>query len=199
MLIVGAGPASHSGASPQAIAPAMTIDIGEKECTLGFLLADSRGKAKGLTARHCGDKGAVVRTTTGAPVGVVEKVSAAPADIAMISIRAKDPVYAAVTGEGDVTGIISADTLRATRPVVCKKGSTTELTCGPLVEVADGYFTFIGEADHGDSGAPVYARTTDGSLMAAGILEGTQTGHSDRIMVTSLAPYVAKWRLSIAE
>jgi hypothetical protein len=191
--------APHASAAPARIAPSTTIDIGEKECTLGFVFTDSRGKAKALTARHCGDTGAVVRTRAGAPVGIVERTSPAPADIAQISVRANDPVYSDIAGIGDVAGIIGMESLRQFRPLICKKGTTTGLTCGPIAVVADDYFSFVADADHGDSGGPVYVQTSTGELLAAGILEGSDRKHPDRVIATAVAPFVEEWGLILAQ
>lgn len=199
LVVQATAAAGDAAADPeQGVRPSMPIEIGDRECTLGFVLVDGRGKAKALTARHCGTRGQIVRSRDGAPVGVIEKISAKPSDIAQISVRATDPVYADVAGVGKVTEIIDLDTLRQIRPLICKKGATTALTCGPLGQVGEDYLSFIGTADHGDSGAPVYALTSNGTLMAAGILEGDDRDRPEQINATAVAPFAAKWRLKIA-
>jgi hypothetical protein len=189
--------ASTSHAAPSS-APTSEIVVGQAVCTLGFVLAGSDGMAEGLTAAHCGEVGRPVTTVDGTRVGTIVAHGPEGADIARVDIATSLTVYAQVGTIGTVHDIIDVATLNAQRPLLCKQGITTGLSCGPLIgKATEGYMTFAASTEHGDSGSPVYALTRSGELVAAGILEGSEVENPAIAVATPVKPYVDLWKMSV--
>lgn len=187
-----------SHAEAQKVKPAIEIGVGPtKLCTLGYVFANKSGKAVGLTAKHCGDTGSAVTTARGTKIGKVIAKAPGETDVSMIAIDTPLPVYTDVDQIGRVTGAISIDEMRTTQPLLCKKGATTGLSCGPLKQIDAGWFSFSAQSAAGDSGAPVYALTRRGTLLAAGVLEGQSKEHPGEIVATPVAPFMQAWELSL--
>ncbi|TQC45038.1 hypothetical protein EEB14_33915 [Rhodococcus sp. WS4] len=171
ILFAGFAPQAHAAGGALKPADGIAVDRNNgmiRNCTLGFVF---KGDARALTASHCGEIGQQIRTPDGSPVGLV--VAHGSEDIRIIDIATDLKVYGDVEGVGTVSGYMTLDELNRTRPLLCKKGVTTGLTCGTMTGTAkDSYFTFGGGSDEGDSGAPIYAITPEGKILAAGILSG---------------------------
>ena len=195
LCTLGTTPAS---AETQKVKPSISIRVDEDtRCTLGFVFADSAGLAFGLTAKHCGDKGDEVTTERGTHIGTVTLQAPGDTDVEMIAIDSPLPVYTDVDQIGKVAGIITHEDLKVTRPLLCKKGARTGLSCGPLITAEPGWFSFAAQTDHGDSGAPVYALTRQGTLLAAGILEGSNKERPGEVVATPVAPFLEAWELRV--
>lgn len=180
------------------IKPTSEIIVGPAACTLGFVFAGSDGMAEGLTAAHCGEVGNKVTAADGTMVGTIVAHGPSGADIARVDIATSLTVYAQVGTIGSVHDIIDIETLNSQRPLLCKQGITTGLSCGPLVgRATDGYMTFTAATEHGDSGSPVYALTRSGELLAAGILEGSEIDNPQVAVATPVKPFVDLWEMSV--
>lgn len=192
------GAAGHAHSAPDVIKPSLSISVGEKKCTMGFVLATSSGAARGLTAKHCGEEGSPVTTASGERVGVILEEAPGDYDVSLVRIQSELTVYSDVDRIGPVEDLITIDDLNTIRPLLCKKGATTGLSCGPLIgEAKKGWFVFAADAEHGDSGSPVYALSRTGRLLAAGILEGHDKQRPDHLVVTPIQPFLAAWELQI--
>ncbi len=194
-------PSAHtapSSAPTTQIQPTSEIVVGKAACTLGFVLAGSDGMAEGLTAAHCGEVGRPVTTVDGTPIGTIVAHGPEGADIARVDIATSLTVYAQVGTIGSVHDIIDIATLNTQRPLLCKQGITTGLSCGPLIgKATEGYMTFAAATEHGDSGSPVYALTRSGELVAAGILEGSEVDNPAIAVATPVKPFVELWKMSV--
>lgn len=192
-----AGPAGQ-------LKPSSRIDIAATTdqaavCTLGFVFTGRDGMAEALTAAHCGAIGTKVTTERGIAVGTIVDHGASGADIARIDISTELTVYADVADIGEVSDTISVAALNEQRPLLCKKGVSSGLTCGPLVGTATaGYFEFAAASKEGDSGSPVYALTRKGDLLAAGILEGSPVGQPNVAVAAPVEPFIKAWKMSVA-
>ncbi|WP_019201292.1 hypothetical protein [Tsukamurella sp. 1534] len=157
-------------------------------CTLGFFARYPGGEVVAFTAGHCADLARqarpdavpVARYMTDADssvaFGAYIKATRSPIgqDIAIIQVQGRDvrPVAPAI---GPVTGVSTADDLRAARPAICIVGARTGRSCGALASVSGSRVSWAGiAAVEGDSGGPVYARWPDGTYTAVGVVNGVQ-------------------------
>lgn len=124
-------------------------------CTLTTIGHDQRGGLVGLTAGHCGDRGASVLSESWplrGPVGVVDHVNS-ELDYALIRFDA-----AAVQPRSTVDGV-TIRSVQMTPPhfpdIACKSGRTSGHTCG-IVWIS-GHKVHISQmcVIEGDSGSPV--------------------------------------------
>lgn len=188
-------PAVAASASPNDdITPGSRIIIGHGDgslstCTVGPYVSFGYGDEKrygALTAGHCGDAGDIVyrETSDGQrehisnlfapvnttdPTGTRRDYSLLPLDRAYVnpSIEGVYPPRGVV-----LVRELSAAYQQGTPVTLCAAGITTGMRCGPLVEVdATGHIGARFPSDHGDSGGPVWAKTSDGIRMV-GLLRG---------------------------
>lgn len=190
-----------SDAAPGTLSPTdpllVTSPTSSRTCTLGFLFTGADGYARGVTAGHCGQVGDSVSTTSGEPVGQV--VEQGRGDVALLDIRTDLQVFGAIPGVGEVRGVITAEELNRTQPLLCKRGIASGLVCGRLTSPASAAFlSMSGGSVAGDSGSPVWVTADDGSLLAAGIVSGVMNDGSEDAYVIPIAPYMTHWDLTIA-
>lgn len=180
--------------------PSAPLSIsGGGACTLGFVFSGADGLAKGLTAAQCGAVGASVTTGRDITVGRIRARSAGTSNVARIDIATALTVYSDVDGIGAVTGVITAQDIASVRPLLCMKGSRSGLQCGIPMQVRDGSVITFGVGSQAeDAGAPVYALTRRGQLLAAGVLLGPLEGHAEASVATAVEPLVRRWKLVIA-
>lgn len=170
-------------------------------CTLGFITIERATRhAAALTAGHCGNVGDKVYSEDGSlEYGTVVR-SVHPAsdydlsdDLALVrfdGVDAPRSVNNRVDGK-PVLGFLTAAQANALRPVVCKDGARTGLSCG----TADGsdplargsYVNSTVEGADGDSGSPLFVPATQG-VWALGVLRGGGSG-------TLVASYASSWGL----
>lgn len=177
------------------------------QCTAGFAVRDAMG-AGVLTAGHCrrdpvnpavlqrtpgGDRviGAYVRDEVGAGSGFARW-----RDAALVRL---DPAVtpAGIVGGLPVTRVADPAELSADPPpVLCKDGSRTGHSCGPVTAVNATTVSFRAWDDLGDSGAPVYLRLPDGTAAAVGILYGHSDDEQGRVIhATLVGPVLHDWGL----
>ncbi|MBM4574702.1 hypothetical protein GS896_25390 [Rhodococcus hoagii] len=190
-----AAPGILSPADPLVVAAA---DGASNTCTLGFLFSGPDGYARGMTAAHCGAVGQKASTTSRQQVGTV--IEHGKDDIALIDVATELRVFGTVPGIGEVRGVITPDEINRTQPLLCKRGIASGLTCGYLTSPAeDNYFVMSGGSLHGDSGSPVWAIDSSGSLRAAGIVSGVMDDGSGDVYVIPVSPYMTDWGLTISQ
>lgn len=173
------------------------------QCTAGFTVRNSNGAPAMLTAGHC-DRDPVndtvlQRTPAGDQViGRYVRWEVIPGvrDMGLVDLGGSPvPLVNQVDGM-PVTRVMSADDLRREQPQLCKSGARTGLTCGPITAVTDNQVSFRAWDDLGDSGAPVYARQSDGTVAAVGILFAHSDDVFGRIVHASLvSPVMDLWGL----
>lgn len=119
-------------------------------------------------------------------------------DAAFIDLMSSDvPVSPELDGRR-VAKVATANDLRASRPELCKSGSRTGLSCGPIVNITNTQVSFRAWDDAGDSGSPVYSYLPDGSIVAVGVLFGHNDDLAGRVIHASLlSPVLAKWNLTL--
>ncbi len=196
-------PASAAAATPPVHA-GTEIRVGNQICTLGYVLPGPDGKAEGVTAGHCGVVGDSVTDKNGTYLGyIADSLNDYNGDIARI--RFNDLPGGSLTTwvpyQGKMLPVLGsmtfADVMQA-QPVLCKVGRTTGESCGPL-QGAPGkaQVAFAAASDHGDSGGPVYALSSDG-VYAVGILF-SGSGNSEALSgATGIAQFAEQWGLTVA-
>jgi hypothetical protein len=156
-------------------------------CSAGWWVKDHSGADMVMTAGHCMTVGRVVFWKhNGTRFGIDRSFMFGPSDWGLIKVddgagqlpttrvNLYNGSYALVSG-------LSTAPIGAT---VCKSGTTTGQTCGPIVAYGESFVvngkTLTGMTvadlcvDHGDSGSPVYQFDPDlaGHVLAQGILSG---------------------------
>ena len=157
----GAGTALAAPAVPLGGGSGIVIDD-RVECTLTTIGRDGGGNLVGLTAGHCGDPGAVVKSETAIGAGPVGKFvkSNHELDYAVIQFDGGKVNPINRVGNTTITGI--GDPARFPN-IVCKEGRTTGNTCG--LAYGDIFGTNAETWSQmcvieGDSGAPVVIGNT---------------------------------------
>ncbi|GEE03483.1 hypothetical protein nbrc107696_39290 [Gordonia spumicola] len=129
---------------------------GNALCTLTTIGHDRAGRLVGLTAAHCGNNGASIRSERNPRAGVVGRIATKGTglDAAVIVFDASRVHAVRQVGRARISGVGVYP-----RPYsnVCKAGRTTGYTCGPtLTNGKLDTYNYVC-ADHGDSGGPVIA------------------------------------------
>lgn len=178
-------------------------------CTAGWLVALPDGRTGVMSAGHCQAKGLGANlTSTGTPIGTyVERtyqgLELRDHDAALIVLDPGLPVDTWALGTTPVAGVASAADLAQRAPSqICYAGSTTGggAHCGPLTDVdaANMKLHFAPETIpiKGDSGGPVWAILSDGTVAAAGVLLGKddQTGIVEAGLIE---PWLRTWNLKV--
>lgn len=188
---------SFSGLAPgSAIGQLAPHDEGMYVCTLGFIGREKTTFAmKAITAGHC-DHGAGGRRTvfyseasdpdTARPLGIYSRSIARGADTGTSPgglprltdagvIDINPDVYISsyqIAGVYRVTRTLRPDPALASGTEVCKYGIRTGETCGPVMSADKDRVLVRLNITEGDSGAPAYIKTGDGTVTAVGILSG---------------------------
>lgn len=152
----GAGTAVAAPTTPLGGGSGIVIDD-QVECTLTTIGRDNGGRLIGITAGHCGDPGAVVKSEAAMNAGVLGRFvkSNHVLDYAVIEFDAGKVVPINRVGNTTITGVGNP----AQFPnIVCKEGRTTGNTCG--LAYGDIFGTNAETWSQmcvveGDSGAPV--------------------------------------------
>lgn len=166
-------------------------------CTLGFVVIGSDGLARALTAAHCGKVGDQIFTRDSTPIGVVSARDP-EVDIALVGVHTNLQVFSDVDGIGRVNGYMSIEELNRTQPILCKKGLTTGVTCGRMIQRAKStHIIFDGGALPGDSGGPVWAVRPNGDLAAVGIVSAYYEDGTSDVYTIPVAPFMEKWALRL--
>ena len=189
-LMTGAGPTGTWTALLGGLAPGVSIGQATpsgrafSRCTVG-LLAKRGAERFAITAGHCAEPASThVATVSYAdaavprkavPAGVYTETAAAGADVAVIRLAASAEVASGQVG-GTYRIAESADAGKL-RPgmQLCKVGSTTALTCGPIASVGTRTLTARVVGEPGDSGSLGFVKRADGTVGAVGIMS-TSTG-----------------------
>lgn len=208
--ITWASPAS--AAPPLPPSPAITPGAGiashnadwtdGTSCTAGWLAHDQAGRPVMLSAGHC-DHGAVAMkwTQTGAyeTIGTFTKTidegsSGDETDIGLIalsnnSIPSDTRVLSRRPVEGATTDVKVGD-------ILCKYGTITGRTCGPILDQPTASKVRFGAAgEQGDSGGPVYLIRPNGDAIAVGVtLGGADAGG---LVAEFVQPWLQKWTLTL--
>lgn len=168
-------------------------------CTIAFLADGSDGAHYAFTAGHCASGGNVLLPYQAEGnyqrIGRFSEVdNAYAADIAVIRLDSALPLDTRVLSRRPVTGVTTTVTKGDS---LCYYGMRSGRHCGTATidaTATDVLATFSGTAVHGDSGAPVYKIGPDGSATAVGVLNAST---DTEITATLIAPYLAKWGLSL--
>lgn len=176
------------GAAPQASA-AMTVMAGfmvesaDGWCTVAF--ADPYNPAIAYTAAHCYKPGTNpdIRIAS-APIGRYNPNLYNPdLDIVGINLYRGVPSSSTTTmlGEKIIGGadVHIGDT-------VCKYGATTQETCGPVYGKDGHYYKVAMKALPGDSGSPIYRRSSLGGVFLVGILQAANKNDPNAIYFTPI-------------
>ena len=213
-MALAAGVAAGDTVQGREIQPGISIyvvdddDTGTTTCTLGWLTVSLTGDVEALTAGHC---------RTGQQVDVqgnagdhTELVEAALWKESMHTLR-QSPLEGTDIGTvalnphlrrsaRTITGVTpmsvsTSQSLRANPPArICKMGSHTGMTCGPLVAASSERVTFRAAVDHGDSGGPVWAEFRDGTVTAVAIV----VGRSDQDPTVTVGQLINPWLVRTA-
>lgn len=158
-------------------------------CTLGFITIERATRhAAALTAGHCGNVGDKVYSEDGSLeygtlVRSVRPVSDdfVTEDVALIRFDGPDAPRSVNNRVGGkpVLGFLTAAQANALRPLLCKQGARTGVSCGTAeggqaVISSDRLMHVALSGNDGDSGAPVYVPAAEG-IWAIGILHGART------------------------
>lgn len=150
-LLFGSGSA---GATPPAVSPGDGVAFGDAVCTIGLLGYARDRTPVAVTANHCVPAGKTTTATLGRTVGrVVAQQAGDDFDYALIALPATTQITPAAIAAPPAVG----DT-------VCKQGTTTGRTCGPVTAVSSHQLTADVRAAGGDSGGPLF--NTSGQIVA---------------------------------
>lgn len=191
--------AGEAWATGGVVKPSMGITVSGAACTLGFVFTNKSGHAVSLVARGCGPVGSRVKDRDGAALGAVAARSATTG-LSRVDLTTRQTVYADVDEIGPVTGVLGVDDLNATRPLLCVRAAHTGLRCGEIVGRArEDRVRFSAPSASGDAGAPVYALTRTGNVLAVGVLVDEHAGGEDDPSVAApVAAVMQEWSLSVA-
>ncbi|SED69623.1 hypothetical protein SAMN04488550_2989 [Gordonia malaquae] len=149
-------PAATADAAPRAtIGGGSGIIVGGNAlCTLTTIGHDRAGRLVGLTAAHCGNLGASIRSERNPGAGVLGTIATkgASLDVAVIVFNPARTRAVRQVGRARITGVGTYPRPYAT---VCKSGRTTGYTCGPTLSKSRVDTISYVCADHGDSGGPI--------------------------------------------
>lgn len=203
-------------AAETVIEPGIGISIGPTAtrttiCSLGFIGFGPDGKAVGFTAGHCADFGTEVwneaRTEHWGTI-VYSRVNHSGDDIARIRFDGRNvppQVNISVPVEGrrlPIAGAMSDDELNATRPLLCRIGRTTDMSCAaphPMEAVRHpgtlGVSVDNEWGEPGDSGGPIFAVVRDEhrtpvAVRPVAVVVGVDSG-------TNIAPFAEQWGVSL--
>ena len=174
------------------------------QCTAGFSVRFPNGAPALLTAGHCRrdpmNNTVLQRTPEGDQIvgSYVRWETSGGHDMSLVDlVESPIPVIAELDGM-PVTRVLSVNEINRERPELCKSGSRTGLSCGPVTHVTSTQVSFRAWDELGDSGAPVYARQSDGTVAAVGILFGHSDDSQGRVINASLvAPVMDSWGLRL--
>lgn len=190
------------------------------ECTAGFLVTTTDPTPAFLTAGHCIPAvNKPLYTVTGQDTdqlafagnsrvvsftgleGDQEHSRVGTTDIALVDLKSSSVPKSPLLVNGiRVSGASTPDDLRAARPVLCKVGAVTGVTCGDMDRIVGDSILFFARAEHGDSGAPVVAQWPDGQYTAVGILSGIVVGPGEnRITAQLVSPWLHAWSLQLVQ
>ncbi|WP_157920673.1 hypothetical protein [Rhodococcus sp. H-CA8f] len=170
-------------------------------CTLGFVLTGTDNEDRGLIAGHCGDLHDEVMTLDGRTIGRIAAVEFPDTfngpDTAVVSFLPGVTVDAAIEGVHPTVSALTKDEVKRNGPVLCKLGSTTGLSCGPLADISAPatMIAFHAANEDGDSGSPVWAYGANGEILAVGTLSGGPHGNNNIAYVEPIADYLKLWQL----
>lgn len=147
-------------------------NTGENDCTWGFVLF-SNGNLRVSTAGHCASQWPT-RTWNGMTLNRISWVYAEPVDFAVYEIPtdtwATNDLYRSDSGTNRFGLQVAGHRNPQQNEVVCKRGMTTDATCGVVESAVPGEYARASyRSCPGDSGAPIttavtlYRRTAVGS------------------------------------
>lgn len=154
-----------------------TIDSGNLQrsmCTVGF--PDPLNEHIVYTASHCYNGHREVRY--GAQrVGIFrpDLVYSEKLDLVAIQLYRGVPSLSSLCIPGSCHSI-TGPRMPQVGDEVCKYGATTGETCGQITAVWDREFAMNVWCEHGDSGGPVYAYDSDGSVRLVGMATSIKKG-----------------------
>ena len=184
------------------VTPGMTIAQrlldggGLVTCTLAFIARDSGTYAKkGITAGHCDRTADAQRTVIyseysapdkarplgtysrsidrGADTGTSSAGLPSYTDAGIIDLTSSAPILSyRVAAHYRITEVLSPAPPLPENTEVCKFGARTGETCGPVIYAGPEQLHARLHLMPGDSGAPVYIRTSPSTIIAVGILSG---------------------------
>lgn len=178
--------------TPTLIAPGTRIEIPDSNmaCTAGWIAQDTENGDYGfITAGHCGQVGNAVRLPNGTVVGTITKQSYSEAlfepDIAFVKVDDHSLLDFRIAGLDKVaTEHINPELVYKAHLDLCKTGQTSGTTCGNFHDkVSDNRIQIRSVSAPGDSGAPVYAMTKEGTPLIVGILSGSPDADDSLINV----------------
>lgn len=197
-------------AAPGKIVPGgQIINVtGDTLCSTGWITGvDDRFFI--LTAGHCGAVGDqfAIRDAGGNAELFGEMVeshltgnheSISGADIGLIEIHRREFIDPVLPLAQQVAGWQSLAWVEGNQPQICRLGHRTGLTCGPYLEAGnEGLFSSRGILDQGDSGGPVFARTSDGELWAVGVASYRVDTNATHAGSMSISEWMQHWGLTI--
>ncbi|GAA0992603.1 hypothetical protein GCM10009551_053670 [Nocardiopsis tropica] len=185
------------------VTPGMTIFSGSEVCTAGFMVRTESGASGILTAGHC-KKADAVRVQTSQDkanrvvVGTFERVTfdKPTLDLAVVTLaKSPRPVRSAILGKTAVAGVLSKEEVQDRKPRLCWQGQRSGYKCSEYKGI-EGNRVFLGDAPaKGDSGAPVFAVRSDGSVDAVGIMIGIT--RDNRGLVELIQPRLSEWKIKL--
>lgn len=204
-----------------ALAAPMTVGTGDlvrmhhldgradTSCTLGFVFGGKfesgapDGQQHVALAGHCGAKGDEIQTLDGKPIGHIvvttyDEKNQNTQDTALASLYDGVRVDSRIPDVGTASRLTSLADIHRTKPVLCKLGGTTALTCGPIVQRDDTptpMVTFAARSEQGDSGSPVWTYGNDGQVLVVGTLSGGPT--PDLTWVEPIEKHFQEWDLTL--
>lgn len=176
------------------------------QCTAGWTVHDIFGKPGLVTAGHCrldqSNNSAFQRTILGDRlIGYYTnwEMALGVDDAAYIDLTTTDMTLVPKLDGREISRTMSVREVKDTRPELCKTGSRSGLSCGPITDVTATEVSFRAWDEPGDSGAPVYVYQPNGTVAAVGVLFGHTDDAQGRVIHASLlAPLLAKWKLTVA-
>ncbi|CAM4034328.1 S1 family peptidase [Tsukamurella strandjordii] len=179
-----------------------------KRCTIGFLAASAdRKELYAATAGHClqntGYEDMVFYTDARAPLTAVplgrytaaqdkgtryssiEGFASITTDFALIKLDPRSSFHSSlIGGKYKVSEVLPVEKLREGMEI-CKFGSRTEETCGPITSISGDRVTANIHALEGDSGALGFVKKKDGTVAGVGL---ASTAGSDTVTFYHLSP-----------
>lgn len=192
-----------------AIAPGVGLGIYDAAgnpaggCTAGFLAHGAAGQPVMISVGHCDHGGEV--DIKWSKTGTYEKIGAfitkvfepgnvdVTEDIGLIRLDSSTiPSDLRVIGIRPVVGVTSDV---KTGDQLCHYGDASGLQCGPIVKVTDSKVMFAAKNEKGDSGGPVYIRSSDGTATAVGLHIGSDA--NGNAVAELVKPWLEKWQLTL--